>query len=70
LAVSLFAVSEVQSAAGAWLSDYNESRPDESLGHVPPIALEPRQFNAKVSTSGCTDGYQLVASADFADHRS
>ena len=44
--------SEVQSAADEWLSDYNEFRPHESLGHVPPTQFKPRQFNAIVSTSG------------------
>ena len=46
------AVSEVQDAADDWLSDYNEYRPHESLGDVPPAVFKPRVFNAKVSTSG------------------
>lgn len=46
------AVSEVQDAADDWLSDYNEYRPHESLGDVPPVVFKPRVFNAKVSTSG------------------
>ena len=46
------AVSEVQSAADDWLTDYNEFRPHESLGNVPPAVFKPRVFNAEVSTSG------------------
>ena len=46
------AVSEVQSAADEWLTDYNEFRPHESLGDVPPAVFKPRIFNAKASTSG------------------
>ncbi len=46
------AVSEVQSAADDWLTDYNEFRPHESLGDVPPAVFKPRVFNAVVSTSG------------------
>ena len=45
------AVSEVQSAADDWLTDYNEFRPHESLGNVPPAVFKPRVFNAEVSTS-------------------
>ncbi len=46
------AVSEVQDAADDWLSDYNEYRPHESLGDVPPVVFKPRVFNQEVSTSG------------------
>lgn len=46
------AVSEVQDAADDWLSDYNEYRPHESLGDVPPAVFKPRVFNQEVSTSG------------------
>jgi putative transposase len=45
------AVSEVQSAADDWLTDYNEFRPHESLGNVPPVVFKPRLSNAEVSTS-------------------
>jgi transposase InsO family protein len=31
--------------------DYNECRPHESLGDVPPVLFKPRAFNAEVSTS-------------------
>jgi putative transposase len=45
------AISEVQGAADEWLTDYNEYRPHESLGDVPPVVFKPRLFNAAVSTS-------------------
>jgi len=45
------AVSEVQNAADDWLADYNEFRPHDSLGKVPPVAFKPRVFNQEVSTS-------------------
>jgi transposase InsO family protein len=43
---AVHAVSEVQSAVDEWLSDYNEARPHESLGHVPPTEFKPRHLNA------------------------
>ncbi len=46
------AVSEGQTAADDWLSDYNEYRPHDSLGNVPPAVFKPRVFNQEVSTSG------------------
>jgi len=45
------AVSEVQTAADEWLVDYNEFRPHDSLGKVPPAVFKPRLFNQVVSTS-------------------
>jgi putative transposase len=45
------AVSEAQAAADEWMVDYNECRPHESLGNVPPVVFRPRVFNAEVSTS-------------------
>lgn len=45
------AVSEVQSAADDWLTDYNEYRPHDSLGSVPPAVFKPRVFNQEISTS-------------------
>jgi putative transposase len=46
------AVSEVQTAADDWLTDYNECRPHDSLGSVPPAVFRPRVFNQEVSSSG------------------
>jgi putative transposase len=43
-------LSEVQSIADAWLSDYNEYRPHESLGNVPPIEFMQRVFKTEVSS--------------------
>lgn len=44
------AVHEAQSAVDDWLIDYNEFRPHDSLGSVPPAVFKPRMFNADVST--------------------
>lgn len=43
-------ISEVQAAADDWLMDYNEYRPHESLGDVPPAAFRPRGFRQDVSS--------------------
>ena len=45
-------VDQVQAQADAWLTDYNEQRPHESLGNVPPVVYMPRTFPAGVSTFG------------------
>ena len=45
------AISEVQDAADAWLTDYNEYRPHDSLGNMPPALFRPRVFNQEVSNS-------------------
>ena len=42
--------SEVQMAADEWLMDYNEYRPHESLGDMPPAEFRPRIFERNVST--------------------
>ena len=43
-------LSEAQGAAEVWLTDYNEYRPHESLGNVPPVMFKPRLFQSKIST--------------------
>ena len=43
-------ISEVQQAAEEWVIDYNEYRPHESLGDVPPAVFKPRLSTADVST--------------------
>jgi putative transposase len=43
-------ISEVQQAAEEWVIDYNEYRPHESLGDVPPAVFKPRLSTAEVST--------------------
>ena len=45
-------VDQVQAQADAWLTDYNEQRPYESLGNVPPAVYMPRTFPTGVSTFG------------------
>lgn len=43
-------ISEVQMAADEWLMDYNQYRPHESLGDMPPAAFRPRTFERNVSS--------------------
>lgn len=43
-------ISEVQQAAEQWVVDYNEYRPHESLGDVPPVVFKPRLSTAEIST--------------------
>ena len=43
-------LSEAQEAAETWLEDYNEYRPHESLGRLPPAMFKPRVFKSEVST--------------------
>jgi putative transposase len=44
------ALADVQQIADDWLSDYNEYRPHESLGNVPPMQFMPRVFKPEVSS--------------------
>jgi putative transposase len=37
-----YTLSEAQEAAEEWPKDYNEYRPHESLGKLPPAVLKPR----------------------------
>ena len=43
-------ISEVQMVADVWLMDYNEYRPHESPGDVPPVAYMPRVLKLDVSS--------------------
>ena len=43
-------MSEAQEAAEVWLTDYNEYRPHESLGDIPPAMFKPRAFQPEIST--------------------
>lgn len=43
-------LSEAQDAADQWVTDYNEFRPHESLGHIPPAEFLPRVFNSGFSS--------------------
>lgn len=47
-------ISEVQAAADDWLIDYNEYRPHESLGDVPPAAFLRSVFNPDLSSFNLT----------------
>ena len=40
-------LDEAQEAADYWMTDYNEKRPHESLGNVPPMEYIPRFFNGE-----------------------
>jgi putative transposase len=44
-------LSEVQQAVDEWITDYNEYRPHESLGRIPPTVFLPRVFKPETSTS-------------------
>jgi putative transposase len=46
------AISEIEDPADVWVVDYDEYRPQESLGDVPPVLFKPRAFTAEASTSG------------------
>lgn len=45
------AVSDVQGTADAWLTDYTEYQPDDSLGSIPPTVFRPRVFNPPPQTT-------------------
>ena len=44
------ALADVQAIADDWLADYNDYRPHDSLGNVPPTQFMPRVFKPEVST--------------------
>lgn len=44
-------LSQVQEAVDEWITDYNEYRPHESLGRIPPTVFLPRIFKTESSTS-------------------
>ena len=47
----LFAsISEVQQITDDWLIDYNEQRPHDSLGRVPPLSYLPRDIRPAESS--------------------
>jgi putative transposase len=50
------ALAHVQAIADDWLADYNEYRPHESLGTVPPTQFMPRVFKPEVSTFDLSAG--------------
>ncbi|HAC15763.1 MAG TPA: hypothetical protein DCE78_07445 [Bacteroidetes bacterium] len=44
-------LSEVRAATDEWVMDYNEFRPHESLGRVPPTMFMSRFFKQEISIS-------------------
>ncbi len=44
-------VGEVQSLSDEWLRTYNERRPHEALGSVPPVTFRPRAVRPRESTT-------------------
>jgi putative transposase len=44
------AIEQVREIAETWLSEYNEERPHDSLGRVPPLTFMPRPIPAREST--------------------
>jgi putative transposase len=42
-------LQQVREISEAWLREYNEERPHESLGNVPPLMFMPRQTTARES---------------------
>jgi putative transposase len=43
-------LSDAQEAAEIWLEDYNEYRPHESLGDLPPAVFKPKVFKPESSS--------------------
>ena len=43
-------IAQAQDEADRWMSDYNEHRPHESLGDIPPMKYLPRVFNQEISS--------------------
>lgn len=45
-------IEQVKTIADEWLTQYNEYRPHDSLGGVPPKQFMPRLINTPVADSG------------------
>ncbi len=45
-------VDQVQRITDDWLVEYNEERPHDSLGRVPPLTYLPRKTNPGASSFG------------------
>jgi putative transposase len=43
-------IAEAQEAADAWVVDYNEFRPHDSLGEMTPMEFKPRTFETGISS--------------------
>lgn len=44
-------IEQVRAITESWLREYNEERPHDSLGRVPPLTFMPRRATAEKSTS-------------------
>src|SRR5688572_27952411 len=44
-------LDQVRDITESWLHEYNEERPHESLGRLPPLMFMPRQLTTRESTS-------------------
>jgi putative transposase len=44
-------IEQVREVTEGWLPDYNEERPHDSLGRVPPLMFMPRRKQPEESTS-------------------
>jgi putative transposase len=42
-------IEQVRETTDSWLSEYNEERPHDSLGRVPPLTFLPRPQTARES---------------------
>ena len=45
-------ISQAQEAADAWVADYNEFRPHDSLGDMTPMEFRSRAFKPGISSIG------------------
>ena len=45
-------ISQAQEAADAWVTDYNEFRPHDSLGDMTPMEFRSRAFKPGISSFG------------------
>jgi putative transposase len=43
-------IEQVQEITETWLREYNEERPHDSLGRVPPLTFLPRRSTVREST--------------------
>jgi putative transposase len=44
-------IGQVREITESWLREYNEERPHDSLGRVPPLMFMPRPATLRESTS-------------------
>jgi len=46
-------INQVRDLTESWIPQYNEERPHDSLGRVPPLMFMPRQTNEKSTLPLC-----------------